>query len=158
MTVPICALLHILAPDLCSPDSFPLILPLVLDMQVHAHVVMAASKLLSRLPPTAAPALQSILQQSTIDHDSDVQQRSCEFSAILLLKGAVPVRPRSHMCMILTAPRGLLGASEHVACTVPVACAIPPVATQGLEPHQCSHAAELARWPPACGSALKEEL
>ena len=61
-------------------------------LQVHAYAVMAASKLLGRLPAQHAAALRGLLRSGTADRDTDVQQRSCEVSAILDLRGDVPVR------------------------------------------------------------------
>lgn len=60
-------------------------------MQVHAVVVMAATKLLGRLPPHHSDALKAIVVGCRHAHNVEVQQRSCEVSEVLKLKTTLPV-------------------------------------------------------------------
>lgn len=62
-------------------------------MQVHAVVVMAATKLLGRLPAAHGDALRGIVRGARQAADVEVQQRSCEVAQVLQLKSALPVRP-----------------------------------------------------------------
>lgn len=62
-------------------------------MQVHAVVVMAATKLLGRLPAQHSDVLKAIVGGGRSAHDVEVQQRACEVGQVLKLKNTLPVRP-----------------------------------------------------------------
>jgi hypothetical protein len=74
-------------------------------LQVHAVVLMAATKLLGRLPSQHTDALKAIVSGCTRAHNVEVQQRSCEVSQVLKLKTTLPVRPTgpclTHISLIL---------------------------------------------------------
>jgi ribulose-5-phosphate 4-epimerase/fuculose-1-phosphate aldolase len=72
-------------------------------MQVHAVVLMAATKLLGRLPAQHTDALKAIVSGCTRAHNVEVQQRSCEVSQVLKLKTTLPVRP-TDPCVSPTSP------------------------------------------------------
>lgn len=64
-------------------------------MQVHAVVVMAATKLLGRLPSQHSDALKAIVEGCRHARNVEVQQRSCEVTQVLKLKTTLPVPPPS---------------------------------------------------------------
>lgn len=60
-------------------------------MQVHAEVVMAATKLLGRLGDAHKDALKAIVAGCATAHNVEVQQRACEVGQVLKLKPVLPV-------------------------------------------------------------------